>query len=118
MISIGNLKGEELKNGVWSRFYFDGDMELAKNIYEYFNIQSANDDYLVWFEDCIKKYNLEKNKDYFTFINYTTIDNTTNATNGYIAHYEDTDYILMFSEKSYNLIDSLNQELIKDKKNV
>jgi len=31
---------KELKNGIWSRFYFDSDLVLVKNVYEYFNIQT------------------------------------------------------------------------------
>jgi len=83
---------EKLENGIKSRFWFDGDMELVKNVYEYFNIQDEYDNYKRWFERCIKKYNLVENEDYNTF--KSIIDN-----------FEELDYILMFSNKNVNLID-------------
>jgi len=78
-----------MKHGVWARFYISDDLLLVRNIYTYFEIE---DDYFLWFERCIKKYNLEENEDYIIFKHYE---------NGR----EDIDHILLYSNKSRNLID-------------
>jgi len=95
------MNKENTIKSISSSFYYFGDMELVKNIYEYFNIQDEDYHYTRWFEKCIKKYNLVENEDYFTF-------------KSRFDDFEELDYILIYSEKSYNLIDSLNLELIKE----